>query len=154
MKSYRFFFPSEHPNTLWMEGNVYMIVFPIFPEIATLTEHGLTRRRRFGLWKRRLFMLVITKTIATVIITTVDAKPSVFSKSCGWNIAKSWLMEFWIVRSETLRTRGFWNFFKFFKFFYIYFFFKFFSKWSVPKHCEITTTGKFPNGPFRNIANS
>jgi hypothetical protein len=27
------------------------------------------------------------------------------------------------------------------------------SKWSVPKHCELTSSVKFPNGPYRNIAN-
>jgi hypothetical protein len=42
-----------------------------------------------------------------------------------------------MARTETLRTYVYWKN----------------SKWSVPKHCELTTAGKFPNGPYRNIAN-
>jgi hypothetical protein len=34
-----------------MEGNVYISVFPNFPEIATWKEHRLTRRNRFVMRK-------------------------------------------------------------------------------------------------------
>ena len=128
MLSHRFFFPCST-----YRGGIYISPsFSISPRLRLLPEHRLTPRNRFALWK-----MLFSKLIWNHLVSGL--------KSCSFSIRCAYVCCY--VNGGTHLKHvgsGLWKTNQ-----------RFFCgiKSSVLKHCDLTTSGKFPNVPYRNIAN-